>query len=47
MKDIVLSSLANPHPISTQMALRCPSCSNETCKNLRDHFGSQPKMSFQ
>ncbi|KAF9975674.1 hypothetical protein BGZ73_000577 [Actinomortierella ambigua] len=43
MADIVKTHLkdAEVSPVSKQFAVRCPGCTNDTCKDMRDHFKNQ------
>ncbi|KAF9162337.1 ferrochelatase hem15 [Actinomortierella ambigua] len=47
MADIVKSHLkgADASPVSKQFTVRCPGCTNDTCKDMRDHFKSQTPLS--
>ncbi|KAG0233718.1 ferrochelatase hem15 [Actinomortierella wolfii] len=43
MADIVKNHLkdAQDSPVSKQFAVRCPGCTNDTCKDMREHFKNQ------
>ncbi|CAG8645998.1 14358_t:CDS:2 [Ambispora leptoticha] len=41
LAQIVKKHLESGKPVSTQLSLRCPKCTNQTCQKTRDFFANQ------